>query len=142
MSAPRSSRGRDPATLTLAVILAAGAAGALLASFFWRPEARPALSLCQFRAWTGLPCPGCGLTRGFCAIGHGDFGAAWRFNPFSFLFYAFTVLVLLWPLLRRAAPRAHARAVNSPWAFRVPVIVLVAMWLWGCRRIATELLGR
>ncbi|NJL01839.1 MAG: DUF2752 domain-containing protein [Spirulinaceae cyanobacterium SM2_1_0] len=32
---------------------------------------------CPFRALTGIPCPGCGMTRSFLAMSHGDFvGAA------------------------------------------------------------------
>lgn len=45
---------------------------------------------CRFRAWTGLDCPSCGLTRAFVSIVHGDFAAALRFNPVSpLVFLAF-----------------------------------------------------
>lgn len=142
MIAAASSGGRDHATLALEIALAIGAAGALLVSFLWVPERGPDFPLCQFRSWTGLPCPGCGLTRGACAISHGEFRAAWDRNPFSFLFYAFTILILLWPFLRRAAPNVHDRVVGSRWFVRAPVILVLAMWAWGMWRIAAELLKR
>jgi hypothetical protein len=37
--------------------------------------------ICAFRRITGQPCPGCGLTRSFVSIAHGDLLAAWHFNP-------------------------------------------------------------
>lgn len=43
---------------------------------------------CRFRSWTGLDCPSCGLTRAFVSIAHGDFAAAWRFNPVGPLVFA------------------------------------------------------
>jgi hypothetical protein len=39
--------------------------------------------LCLFRAGTSLPCPSCGMTRGFFACGHGDFFQALAFNIVS-----------------------------------------------------------
>lgn len=42
---------------------------------------RPLPGTCFLRRTTGLPCPGCGLTRSFVSIAHGDLLAAWQFNP-------------------------------------------------------------
>ncbi len=43
---------------------------------------------CPYRLVTGKPCPGCGMTRGFIAIAHGDIGKAFTLNPLSpFLFF-------------------------------------------------------
>lgn len=36
---------------------------------------------CHFQRLTGCYCPGCGGTRAFFALLHGDLGAAWRMNP-------------------------------------------------------------
>lgn len=142
MTGPASSGSRERATLGLEIVLVVGALIALLVSFLWIPERGPDLPLCQFRRWTGLPCPGCGLTRGICAISRGEFQAAWNWNPFSYLFYGFTIMVLLWPLLRRAAPVAHDRIVGSRWFVRAPIILVLTMWAWGLWRIGMELLIR
>ena len=40
---------------------------------------------CVFRRVTGVPCPGCGMTRAYLAAARLDFGAAFFFHP-------------LWPL--------------------------------------------
>jgi Protein of unknown function (DUF2752) len=39
--------------------------------------------LCPLRGLVGLPCPGCGLTRAFCALSQGDLGSALAFNAFA-----------------------------------------------------------
>jgi hypothetical protein len=49
------------------------------------PEGWVRLPLCAFRALSGLPCPGCGLTRSLTAILRGDLTSAWHWNPFGFL---------------------------------------------------------
>lgn len=36
---------------------------------------------CQFRRFTGLECPGCGMTRATYAMLHGHLAEAFRFNP-------------------------------------------------------------
>lgn len=54
----------------------------------------PYFTICGFKNLTGLPCPGCGLTHSFCALGKGDPTSAFSFNllgPPLFLLF-----VLLW----------------------------------------------
>ncbi|MCL1894319.1 MAG: DUF2752 domain-containing protein [Holophagaceae bacterium] len=66
-------------------------------SFIFRADALSKLKLCIFHATTGLSCPGCGMTRAFCAISHGQFADAWNFNPFAYFFYPLTLLCLIYP---------------------------------------------
>lgn len=54
-------------------------------------------SLCPMVMLTGLPCPGCGMTRAVCSILKGNFAAAWELHPFS---YAFLVLALVFVIRR------------------------------------------
>ena len=42
---------------------------------------QPLPELCLLRRLTGFSCPGCGLTRCFISLAHGDLAAAWSFNP-------------------------------------------------------------
>ena len=70
-----------------AVIIAMGL------TYFWFVS-RTGWSLpCPFHAVTGLECPGCGITRLFLALGHGDFRAAFAANPA--LFFAGPLLIFL-----------------------------------------------
>lgn len=45
------------------------------------PNGVPWLPDCLFHKFTGLHCPGCGMTRAASATLHGRLGAAFRFNP-------------------------------------------------------------
>lgn len=42
-------------------------------------------SLCPIKATTGLDCPGCGITRMFVALFHGNIYQAFRYNPLIFI---------------------------------------------------------
>lgn len=66
----------------------------LALSFIFSAEALPEMNLCAINAATGLQCPGCGLTRAFCAISHGEFAFASKLNPLSLYIYALAVLGL------------------------------------------------
>jgi hypothetical protein len=48
---------------------------------------RPLPGVCTFRRLTGQPCPGCGLTRCFVSIAHGDVIAALTFNAAGLLIF-------------------------------------------------------
>ena len=92
----------------------------------------PAPEMCGSRAWFGIECPGCGLTRGFIRLASGDWSGATTLNRVAPLL-AFAVLtqfpyrlamLLNWPPARRFA--------ESPWpnAFGwVLIIALIGNWL-------------
>ena len=63
-------------------------------SALWSPSELPGVVLCPFRALTGLPCPGCGMTRAFCALGHGDLSGAFGYNALAP--FVFAAALLLW----------------------------------------------
>lgn len=54
----------------------------------------PALVLCAFRNLTGLPCPGCGMTRGLAALLKGRLIESLHFHAFAPL--VFLVAVMGW----------------------------------------------
>ena len=139
---PDSRRRYDWGTVALDIVLAGGALVALVVSVVFSPEGLPALSVCPFRRWTGLPCAGCGITRAFCAIGHGEFGSAWDYNPFGFLFYAATVALLFWPLIRRMWPDVEKRLILSSWLGRAAILMIAVVWVFGVARILGALCAR
>ena len=71
---------------------------------------------CLFRAVFDRPCLGCGMTRAFCSISHGDIAAAIDYNWLSLICYpAFVILSLfgmisLISYLRRVPDRDGCRA--------------------------------
>jgi hypothetical protein len=124
---------------TAAWVFSALAAVALVLSFVFAPESLPALEVCSFRAFTGLPCPGCGLTRGFCAVSHGHFREATGFHAFSVPLYGLALLLLLGPVLVRCFPgladrRAQTLLGRSAW-FLAALLGGYGIWrmihLWG-----------
>ena len=42
-------------------------------------------SLCPIKTITGLDCPGCGITRMFVALFHGNIYQAFRYNQLDFI---------------------------------------------------------
>ena len=62
----------------------------LLVTFVMPPGGLP-ITLCWFHAVTGLPCPGCGLTRSLASLSHGHLGDAFRYHPFGLVLYALFV---------------------------------------------------
>ena len=73
----------------------------VLSVLFYAPEGQY-FTICGFKNVTGLPCPGCGLTHSFCAIGKGDLASAFGYNLLgpplfllAILIWARSLLVLI-----------------------------------------------
>ena len=54
--------------------------GVFAVSVLFAPLGGDYFTICGFKNFTGLPCPGCGLTHSFCAIGKGDFAGGASYN--------------------------------------------------------------
>ncbi len=79
-------------------VIAMGTAGVV--GFLFDPVKSNFFPVCPLFSLTGLACPGCGLTRGFHALFHGDLIAALDFNLLLPIWvviigYVFISLVLL-----------------------------------------------
>jgi hypothetical protein len=89
--------------------------------------------LCYFRLSTGLDCPGCGLTRSFISAAHGQWAAAWHYNPAGFLLFP----VVLFQIPYRVAQLLRLRSGQRPWnlgtvatgVFIALFIVLLVQWV-------------
>jgi hypothetical protein len=69
----------------------------------------PLPELCSFRRMTGMDCAGCGMTRCFISLGHGDVPGAWNYNPAGVLLFGIVVFQIpfrAWQLwrIRRGLP--------------------------------------
>lgn len=109
-------------------LVAAGGALAVGAAFLLSPDhIEDGPVICPFRRLTGLPCPGCGLTRSWVYLAHGQWRDAIVAHPFGLVAVALTVALVAAVVLARA--RGHAppdldRLVRRPW-----VVALIGAWL-------------
>jgi hypothetical protein len=84
--------------------------------------------LCLFRRITGRPCPSCGLTRSWQALGHGRLGDSIAFHPLGPL----TVIAALWLAIDGGAERRLERA--GPRWRPYAAAGWIAAWLWRLNR--------
>jgi hypothetical protein len=54
----------------------------------WVPSGGAESSICLFRRATGIPCPGCGMTRAVAHLAKGEWREAAADHPFSFVLAA------------------------------------------------------
>ncbi len=91
----------------------------------------PLPGLCVTRSAMGIDCPGCGLTRCFISLAHGQFVRAWHFNPAGFLFYAVVVVQIPLRLVQILRIRSGRDVLKSPifyWAIAAIAISLLLQW--------------
>lgn len=92
-------------------------------------------ALCMWKQTAGINCPGCGLTRAFIAIAHGQWTSAWRFNgaaPFIFALVIYQVpfrAVQIWRLRNGKREYAHSPMLIALLAWGT-VAALLAQWAW------------
>lgn len=96
-----------------AVIVAVVLLGVYVLSMLWSPPDGDYFTICGFKSFTGLPCPACGLTHSFCAVGKGDLSRAFAYNLLGPPLLLFSLLVwirsfcVVVGLTRRAATLDH-----------------------------------
>jgi len=127
-----SPAGTHALRATPSAMLAVVAAGALCLSAGLSPaDAANGPVVCPFRLVTGLPCPGCGMTRAWVFVTHGRLGDAMSANPFVLVTMpaavALVVLVCV-ALVRRGPLPDLARVARSP-ATKIVVTLWVAFAL-------------
>ena len=120
-----ADRRRTPVTTQ---VVAVGATAALAAAFVISPgHVEDGPVICPFRRLTGLPCPGCGLTRSWVYLAHGQVRDALAAHPFGAV-AALAALVLVGAVVLasvRGTPLPDLDAVvRRPW-----VRVVVGAWL-------------
>ncbi|MFB3894754.1 MAG: DUF2752 domain-containing protein [bacterium] len=62
----------------------------LLVAFVWQPSDN-GMTLCYFRNITGLPCPGCGITRSLCAMAKGNIFRSFEYHIFGPLVFLIAI---------------------------------------------------
>jgi hypothetical protein len=109
---------------------------AVLAVSFVFPVGGLGVDLCVFHSTTGLPCPGCGMTRALSALSQGDFSTAAALNPFAFVAWpTFAFIAALTFLGRDRRERLVAR-LNTARAGRYYLLAFISFLSFGLIRLA------
>lgn len=112
--------------------------GVMVASVLLPATGRFGIDLCFVHASTGLPCPGCGMTRAIIAVSHGHLATALGLHPFVVLawplFFGLAVLALL-PSSVTARLDAWLN-VRGRWLGRVYQVLIFAFVGFGVLRFA------
>jgi len=88
---------------------------------------------CSMQSTMGIDCPGCGLTRSFISLAHGDMAASIAFNPTGILLFGITVFQIPYRVLQLRRIRLGkpewdlSRPATGVWI--VVVIVMVVQWI-------------
>jgi hypothetical protein len=97
----------------------------------------PLPQTCASRAWMGVRCPGCGLTRSVIHLAQGDLSASWRDHRLGFLMAGVIALQIPYRVL---ALRRPERPLIPPWLQNVLgnllIFLLVANWLFDVVHLA------
>ena len=115
------------------ILAAAGIAATVGGSafvWFFNPTTAGIFPACPLFQMTGIACPGCGLTRGFHALFHGDFLTALGFNAllpiFAFVFaYLFVAMVLI--AVRGRAIKFQIFQPSLIWGFLILSLVFAVV---------------
>jgi hypothetical protein len=104
--------------------------------------------LCIFKLMSGLPCPGCGLTRSVVLLMHGDVAGSLYYHPLGLLFVAGAILLAVvdaygWWQARRdgEAPRSPGWLLERLSQTPAPWVLIAGMLALYLVRLPLYLLG-
>lgn len=85
--------------------------------------------VCMLRSLTGLPCPGCGLSRSIVAAMHGDIGMSLTYHRLGLLTLVYIFLQFVYRLGLIVIPKWWARIFPSGKILNRGVIVVGVLFL-------------
>jgi hypothetical protein len=92
----------------------------------------PLPETCTLYSRFGIDCPGCGLTRGFIYLAHGDPISAWELNPLSWLLFAYIAVQIPIAMARACGVSSHwLQCVIGVNQWGLPAIMLLMVLRWG-----------
>lgn len=112
--------------------------GGLFLAYFWilynlLKDKGAGFSVCPFRNITGLPCPGCGITRSVCFALSGSFAESFAMNPLGL---AVVLVLFVLPFFLLFAPQwLYARWTDvekklaKPAGLAMIIIFFVVLWM-------------
>lgn len=119
---------------TAIVLGALGALGLLIAAIWPVHSVDGGQPTCIVRILFNLPCPGCGMTRAWVHLAHGDVVGAFWLNPFGILLMgaaAFAAGYVLLALVRGRPPERMLDLITPR-----PVLIIFSAWIaWSFFRM-------
>ncbi len=90
----------------------------------------PLPGTCMSRAWLGWKCPGCGLTRSFVCLAHGDWAGSLRMHRLGWLLAAAVLAQFPYRLVALLYKKDYPLGRSFPNLFGLALIVLlIGNWL-------------
>jgi len=91
---------------------------------------------CPFRWVTGLPCPGCGMTRAFLSLLQGQWSIALHYHLFAPFFMLIGLLVVFASIIPATARMKLSNAISLfEGATALPALFLLLFAIYGLIRI-------
>lgn len=95
---------------------------------FWCFPQWPLPQTCGARIWLGITCPGCGMTRSFVYLAHGQWTAAFHCHRLGWLLAGMTVLQIPYRLIvLRHGP--ILKPAEARWVSNILVFALIFNWI-------------
>jgi hypothetical protein len=119
-------------------LLAAVFAASVLGADRWQVPGLPAspdggTALCMGRMLTGLPCPTCGMTRSFCALGRADLAEAVRRHSLGPLLYAAFAVMMVRSAAIAVSGRRWLDGTARVFIRALPLVAAAAVVVWVVR---------
>ena len=91
--------------------------------------------LCTAKRFLGIDCPGCGMTRSFIALAHGDVRGAWSYNPAGVWLFAIVAFQVPYRALQLARVYSGRREISLGYLMHGALVVLAVglVGQWAAR---------
>jgi hypothetical protein len=86
-------------------------------------------NVCIFLRTTGLPCPGCGLTRSIVAAAHGNMALSFSYHRLGLLILLYVILQFMFNLLYLVIPKWRTPLFRSVRVLHKSIILLAVLFL-------------
>lgn len=125
LSNPSKTRPSPSLAIFAAVVGGAVVVGIAAVVFFFNPSTHGFYPVCAFHQMTGLNCPGCGATRSFYALLHGQFRLALRDNALFVVVLAGIGLRTAWYVSTRRMGRPAGKFAPTPVLWGLLVVTII-----------------